>query len=161
MLLQYFFVPAGLYYCDFGLISAMPTVRLNCYYLGSHIFGFELTLIFMLRVCFCDIFFGIRFRQFSFQFWDISRYFLSRLPLFLKVRHGFEAQSVGFVVFIPNLVDFLIFKSHFSWNLDFWYRTNFFGNFLTQQKNIRFLGGGDIFSILGWREFFGLVLKIK
>ena len=44
MLLQYFFVPAGLYYCDFGLISAVPTVRLNCYYLGSNIIGFELSL---------------------------------------------------------------------------------------------------------------------
>ena len=39
-----FFVPAGLYYFDFCLISAVPTVRLNFYYLGSNIFGFELGL---------------------------------------------------------------------------------------------------------------------
>ena len=96
----------------------------------------------MLRVCFCGIFFGIRFRQFSFQFWDISRHFLSRLPLFVKVRNGFEAQSVGFVVLVPILVDFLIFKSHFSWNFDFWYRTNFFGNFLIHEKKSDSWGGG-------------------
>ena len=133
MLLQYFFVPAGLYYYDFGLISAMPTVRLNGYYLGSNIFGLELGL-FILRVCFCGIFFGFRFRQFSFQFLDISRHFLSRLPLFVKIRNGFKAQSVGFVVLVPILVDFLIFKSHFSWNFDFWYRANFFGNFFYPRK---------------------------
>ena len=35
---------AGLHYCDFGLISAVPTVRLNFYYLGSNFFGFQLSL---------------------------------------------------------------------------------------------------------------------
>ena len=89
----------------------------------------------MLRVCFCGIFFGIRFRQSSFQFWDISCHFLSRLPLFLKVLNEFEAQSVGFsAVLVAILVDFLIFKSHFSWNFDYCYRTNFFGNFLIHEK---------------------------
>ena len=149
MLLQYFFVPAGLYYCDFGLISAMPTVRLNGYYLGSNIFGLELGL-FILRVCFCGIFFGFRFRQFSFQFLDISRHFLSRLPLFVKIRNGFKAQSVGFVVLVPILVDFLIFKSHFSWNFDFWYRANFFGNFFIHEKNQILEGGGGHFPYFFW-----------
>ena len=89
----------------------------------------------MLRVCFCGIFFGIRFRQSSFQFWDISCHFLSRPPLFLKVLNEFEAQSVGFLaVLVAILVDFLIFKSHFSWNFDYCYRTNFFGNFLIHEK---------------------------
>ena len=37
-------MPAGLYYSDFGLISVMPKVRLNCYYIGSNILGFELSL---------------------------------------------------------------------------------------------------------------------
>ena len=116
----------------------------------------------MLRVCFCGIFFGIRFRQFSFQFWDISRHFLSCLPLFLKVLNGFKAQSLGFSeVLVPILVDFLIFNSHFSWNFDFRYRTNFFENFLIHEKLSDSWRGGGIFSLFSGGAFSGLVLQIK
>ena len=41
---SFFFVYADLYYCNFGLICAVPTVRFNCYYLDSNILGFELSL---------------------------------------------------------------------------------------------------------------------
>ena len=117
----------------------------------------------MLRVCFCGIFFGIRFWQFSFQFWDISRHFLSRLPLFLKVYNGLEAQSGGFpAVLVPILVDFFIFKSHFSWNLGFLVSCKLFWKFFDPWKKYQILvGGGDIFPIFRGGAFSSLVLKIK
>ena len=81
---------ADLYYCDFDLISAVPTVRFNCYYLGSNIFGFELSLYIHASGMFFVVYFpASSFNSFRSSFWDISRHFLSRLPLFLKVLNEF------------------------------------------------------------------------
>ena len=54
MLLQYLFMPAGWYYYDYGLISAVPTVGLNCCDFWAQFFSrLKQTFIFMLRGCFC------------------------------------------------------------------------------------------------------------
>ena len=54
MLLQYLFMPAGWYYHDYGLISAVPTVGLNCCDFWAQFFSrLKQTFIFMLRGCFC------------------------------------------------------------------------------------------------------------
>ena len=70
---------------------------------------------------------------------------------------------MGFsAILVATLVAFLIFKSHFSWNFDYCYRTNFFGNFLIHEKLSDSWGEGGHFPYFyGVEAFFGFVLGIK
>ena len=54
MLLQYLFMPVGWYFYDYGLISAVPTLGLNCCDFWAQFFSrLKQTFISMLRSCFC------------------------------------------------------------------------------------------------------------
>ena len=54
MLLQYLFMPVGWYFYDYGLISAVPTVGLNCCDFWAQLCSrLKQTFISLLRGCFC------------------------------------------------------------------------------------------------------------